>query len=410
MKSQTSSKGVLNLLLAPWAILPAKLLEIEEIYAAHLRGEKIDVTAVEARIGRPLNNEQQGYTVQDSVAVLPIFGVIAKRMNLFMEISGGTSTQIAQRDFQAALSDPAVKAIVLLLDSPGGEVGGTQALADAIFSARGEKPIIAVADGMAASAAYWIGSAADKMYIVDDTTAVGSIGVVATHVDYSQAEAQRGIKVTEIAAGKYKRVVSEHAPLSEEGRATIQDQVDHIYSVFVDAVARNRGVSSQTVLDNMAEGKLFLGKQAIKAGLVDGVSSLEKLVANLGAQNAPAISITSVATVPARASAATPITPKPLTPKEKPVQVPTYNAHLIREAQGLRSECEAFGIFLNASEALGHVVAERAAKKGVPMTSQQLARAVQIEQARLRARGVLVSTSEALELVMRDNKQAAVSL
>ena len=84
----------------------------------------------QARIGRPLKNEQQGYSVQDGVPVLPIFGVIAKRMNLLMEISGGISPQPAQRDIQAALTDPTVKAVILLLDSPGGEVDGTQGGAD----------------------------------------------------------------------------------------------------------------------------------------------------------------------------------------------------------------------------------------------------------------------------------------
>jgi len=379
---------------------------MQQIYATHLRGEMADLAQIEAKIGKPLNNQSQGYTVQDSVAILPLEGVLAKRMNLFMDISGGTSTQLAQRDFQAALSDSAVTAIILLLDSPGGEVDGTQALADAIYSARGTKQIIALADGMAASAAYWIGSAADKFYVTGDTTVVGSIGVIATHVDYSKAEAQRGVTITEITAGKYKAIASEHAPLSKEGRNSIQDQVDHIYGVFVDAVARNRGVSTDVVLKNAADGRVFLGKQAIRAGLVDGVATLEKLVANLRGQNAPGISITSAATLPARASAATPITPKPVTPKEKPVEAPTYDAHLIREAQGLRTECEGFGIFLNATDALGHVAAQQAAKKGVPLPTQQIALAAQIEQARLRARGIFVSTSEALERVVRQ----AVSL
>src|SRR6266704_2496231 len=120
--------NALDVLGSPWAILPEKLLEIQGIYAAHLRGEVIDVEAIEARIGRPLQNQQQGYTVQNGVAVLPVFGVIAKRMNMLMEISGGTSTQLAGRDFQAALNDPEVSQIILLIDSPGGQVDGVEQL------------------------------------------------------------------------------------------------------------------------------------------------------------------------------------------------------------------------------------------------------------------------------------------
>src|SRR5882724_94932 len=197
----------IDVLNQPWAILPAKLLEIQEIYAAHLRGEVIDVDAIEARIGRPLNNPQQGYSVTDSgVAVLPIFGVIGKRMNMLMEISGGTSTQIAQRDFQAALNDPSVTSLVLLVDSPGGAVDGIEEFADAIFSARGTKPVSALISGMGASAAFWLASAASKVYITSSTALVGSIGVVATHADFSARDAKEGVKITEITAGKYKRI------------------------------------------------------------------------------------------------------------------------------------------------------------------------------------------------------------
>jgi len=147
----------------------------------------IDVEAIEARIGRPLQNQQQGYTVQNGIAVLPIFGVIAKRMNLLMEISGGTSTQLAQRDFQAAVSDPEVREIVLLIDSPGGEVSGIEQFANAISAARGVKPVTALIDGFGTSAAYWLASAASRVYVADQTTVVGSIGVVAQHMDSSSA-------------------------------------------------------------------------------------------------------------------------------------------------------------------------------------------------------------------------------
>jgi len=276
---------ILDVLDSPWAITPEKLLEIRAIYATHLRGDKIDIAAVEARIGRPLKNEREPYVLNGSTAIVNIEGVLAKKANLFMDISGGTSMQIIESDFKAAMSDPEVKSIVLLIDSPGGTVDGTESLANLIYDARGSKPIVAIADGMAASAAYWIGSAADKIYAADNSTKVGSIGVVATHEDYSQAEHAAGVKITEITAGKYKRIASSHEPLSQDGRASIQSMVDHIYSNFVETIARNRSVGVAKVSDEMADGRVFLGKQAVSAGLVDGISTLPALVSRLNREH-----------------------------------------------------------------------------------------------------------------------------
>lgn len=267
----------------PWAIMPAKKAEIDSIYVEHKTNrEKVDLEAIEKKLGMPLNNQPKGYEIQNGVAILPIDGVIAKRMSLMTKISGGVSTSYLQADFKQAMADPAVKSIILHIDSPGGAVDGTQELANLIHGARGTKPIVALADGLMASAAMWIGAAADQIYITSDTTQTGSIGVVATHVDVSKAEEQAGYKTTEITAGKFKRVASQYAPLSEEGRASIQDQVDQIYSIFLSDMAKFRGIDSpQTVHDQMGDGRIFIGRSAIDAGLVDGVSTLSDLIDQL---------------------------------------------------------------------------------------------------------------------------------
>lgn len=270
---------LIDIVNAPWAITPEMHSEVQSIYARHLRGDKINVAEIEAATGKKLSGATSGYDVVNGVAVLPLEGVLAKRMNLFMQISGGTSMQLAANDFREALSDPDVSAIILAIDSPGGTVDGTQELADLIYSARGVKPVVALADGMMASAAYWIGSAASQVFMSSDTATIGSIGVVASHMDVSKAEDMQGVKTTEITAGKYKRIASQYGPLTPEGRATMQDQVDQTYSVFVNAVARNRGVSAEAVLQDMADGRVFIGQQAIDAGLVDGVSTLDALIA-----------------------------------------------------------------------------------------------------------------------------------
>jgi len=273
---------VFDVLSSPWAILPDRLEQIHAIYDAKVRGESPDLEALEARLGRPLANErQQAYEVRDGAALIPLQGVLGRRMNLMSNMSGGTSTELFARDVQSAVNDPEVQSIVLLVDSPGGTVAGTQSAASVVMAARGSKPIAAFVEGTMASAAYWIGSAADVVVLDSSTAQVGSIGVVATHTDISRMEEASGIKTTEIVAGAYKRIASQHGPLSEAGRESIQSQVDYLYAQFVQDVAMQRGVSEEKTLANMADGRIFIGKQAVENGLADSVLTLSETIALL---------------------------------------------------------------------------------------------------------------------------------
>lgn len=272
---------------SPWAITPDTLDTIVDIYTAHATGDRINLPEVEARLGRPLNNEQRGYDVVNGVAVLPLHGVVAKRMNMFQAISGGISAELVARDFQQALDDPSVKAIILDIDSPGGTVDGTEELANLIHASRGTKPIVSLANGLMASAGYWIGSAADEVVVASSTTNVGSIGVVVQHIDTSVADAQRGVTRREIYAGKFKRIVSDNKPLDAEGEQYLQDRVDYLYGVFLGAVSRNLGISVEAALA-MAEGKLFIGQQAIDIGLATRQATLDQLITELaGSTSSP---------------------------------------------------------------------------------------------------------------------------
>lgn len=270
---------IIDIISSPWAIIPSKYAEICGIYARHLLGEKVDLAALEAKMGHPLQNIQQT-EIYGSVAVVPVHGVLAKKANMLQKISGGTSMELISRDFNAAMESDQIKTILLDVDSPGGTVAGTELLSDMVYKARANgKKIIAVANETMASAAYWIASAADEIYIASSTSEVGSIGVVTEHTDTSEAQAAEGIKKTVIHAGKYKAVGHSNAPLSEDDKGVIQAHLDYTYSIFVNAVARNRGVSAETVLADMADGRIFIGQQAIDAGLVDGVSTLGELIA-----------------------------------------------------------------------------------------------------------------------------------
>ncbi len=124
---------VIDVLQSPWAIVPDRLIELTNIYSTHLRGDKIDIDGIEARLGEPLANNEQGYYIADGVAVIPIEGIMSKKMNLFSRISGGASTQLVERDFLNAMNDSQVHSIILHLDTPGGAVDGTSQLASTIF-------------------------------------------------------------------------------------------------------------------------------------------------------------------------------------------------------------------------------------------------------------------------------------
>jgi signal peptide peptidase SppA len=272
---------VLDVLNSPWAILPTKLEEIQAIYCARVRGEDVDLQAIEARLGRPMVNEQQAYEVVSGTALIPLRGVLGQRMNLMSNMSGGTSTEMFAADVRSAAADPAVQSIIILADTPGGTVAGTQAAASAVRAVRGIKPIATLVQGAMASAGVWIGSASDLVALDSQTSQIGSIGVVATHVDVSQREKDMGIKTTEIVAGKYKRAASQFGPLTETGQAMMQAQVDYLYSLFVADIAAYRGTTEADVLQRMADGRMFIGQQAIDAGLADQITSLEKLISQL---------------------------------------------------------------------------------------------------------------------------------
>jgi len=269
--------NLVELLNKPWAIVPESLREIHAIYQAHLKGEKQDIAAVEARLGRPLANEQQTYTVREGgVAVLPIEGVIAPKANLFTQISGGVSAQMLVKQVQSAGADTRVKALLQVIDSPGGSVFGIPEWGQAVRELSAVKPVVTVSDAQIASAAYWGGAQAGSVYLTGVTAQAGSIGVYA-RLGLSQADPG----AIEFTRGKYKRgSINGEAP-SPEYMAYWEGYLDYMYSVFVEAVADARGVSVDAVLEQMADGRLFTGQQALDAGLVDGFATVDSLVEQL---------------------------------------------------------------------------------------------------------------------------------
>jgi len=193
----------------------------------------------------------RGYRVVDGVAVISAMGGLVHRTKLAADSSLLIGYNDLAADLEDALAKADVHAIALVFDSPGGEVSGAFELAERIYAARGHKPLVAVADGMAASAAYLAASAADEV-VVSATSYVGSIGVVMRHVDFSRALANDGITVSHIFAGEHKIDGNPYQPLPDAVRNALQADIEGLYQMFVQAVAKHRGLDEQAVRDTRA--------------------------------------------------------------------------------------------------------------------------------------------------------------
>ncbi len=247
----------------------------------------------------------------DGLALIAIEGTLVYKTSWLGALSGLTSYSSIGDNLGKALADPVVRGIMLCIDSYGGEVNGCFDLADAIYAARSQKPVYAVAADDAMSAAYALGSAATKLY-VSRTSGVGSIGVVALHIDESAADKADGLKYTYIASGARKTDGNPHEPLSDTARETMQAEVDRVRALFAGSVAKYRGLSVDQVMGT--EAAVYFGDNAIGAKLADAVgtpadalaalrASLELARSSVGALpgTSPAV---AAATPPAKAAPA----------------------------------------------------------------------------------------------------------
>lgn len=263
----------------PWAILPHKLVAIRELLALRHAGLTLSAEDIRARLGAE-PPQRVGPPRAGTVAVIPVFGVIAHRMNTMHDISGGTSIEQLTTAFRQARDDRDVGAIVLAFDTPGGGCNGLDDLATEIRACRSIKPVVGFTDATCASAGYWLMSACSEIVATRDAQA-GSIGVLAIHEDLSAHVEQQGVKVTLIHAGKYKTEGNPFEPLGEEARAAIQARVDACYHRFVGAVATGRNVTTSAVLERFGGGRVLDAADALAVGMVDRLDTLDSVVAGL---------------------------------------------------------------------------------------------------------------------------------
>jgi len=252
------------------------LVKLAQIFQRKIGGEAFDGAALHAELGIAAPRTKAAPDKQTTIQVIPIQGMIAQHPQ-----SLGTSTDEVGAALASAIANPRVDAILLDVDSPGGTVNGVPELAAKIAAARAVKPITALANGLMASAAYWLGSQADEV-VVAPSGETGSIGVYQLHEDWTQKLANEGIKIRAVSAGRYKLEGAPWEPLDVEAEAFMQKRVDEVYQWFVRDVAKGRNAESQrAVRDGYGEGRVLGAEQSVRAKLADRVATFEETVGRL---------------------------------------------------------------------------------------------------------------------------------
>jgi signal peptide peptidase SppA len=287
---------VLSTAMQPWAIDKGMLPIIASILAHRLVSDTpIDAVAFEKHAPPP--------TAPKGVAVIPVYGTIAPRMNLLSDISGGATFEGLTNALNDAVAAKDIGTILFDIDSPGGSVLGATEFAAAVRAAREQKHLIAHANYQMASAAYWPFAAAHEI-VGAPSSVVGSIGVYSIHEDLSKALEQLGVKLTYISAGKYKVDGNHNEPLSESALAHMQGIVNSFYGRFVADVAKGRGVSLDAVRNGYGEGRGLTSSDALDAHLIDRVATFEDTLAGVLPSSTPVFA-TADANPPAPAPEAT---------------------------------------------------------------------------------------------------------
>lgn len=248
-------------------MMNSKILAIEPTFLENSIKEKTAVLQNTALLNALFSQAKpKAAAVQNGVAVINIESPIYRKSSWWL---GGITHKEIKAEIQKALDNEEVKAIFYNFYSPGGSVAGTQELAAFIKEASSKKPSCAFVDGMCCSAAYWLASATGKIYAAESAE-LGSIGVVLMHRDYSKVYEKWGVQYTYITAGSKKSVGASEIPLSEEDKEYLQNQVNGIYDVFLENISQNMGLDLNKKTE-WADGRVFLGKDAVNLGLVSKI-------------------------------------------------------------------------------------------------------------------------------------------
>jgi capsid assembly protease len=365
----------------PLALAPRALALLQQASRVEMRGEAIAPGFY-------------GYRIEAGIAVVPVIGPMVARADWLSSLFGMPSYAELTEAIAAAFADPSARAVLLEVDSPGGEVGGLFDLVEEIEALKraSGKPLWAVASESALSAAYAIACVADRLYVTR-TGEVGSVGVVAIHLDESAADAAAGLKYTLVHAGERKVDGNPHEPLSDTAFAAIQADVDRLHAEFVGLVARHRRLSPDAV--RATEAAVYRGERAVRAGLADRVGTVAQAVAALSeeldrtgqrpgrtvpssltpSRRSPEMTTenqTSATTPPAdpEAGAApvavpTPVPPAPVQPAEQPTNEAARLRAEYAEIAAIAAQAARLGIPVDAAQAMRDGVRPEALRRSV---------------------------------------------
>jgi signal peptide peptidase SppA len=257
--------------------MPERIAAYASVLARREGGIRADIEDESAQ-GVSAGPRGRGNARSGAISVIPVFGTIVQHASQIDICEGGTSTQQISAALSDAEADDTVAQHLLHIDSPGGSVYGVQELAAQIMQAK--KPVIAVANSLAASAAYWIGCAATEFYVTPGGE-VGSIGVWMAHQDWSKALADAGVNTKLISAGKFKVEGNPYQPLGEDAESFMQSRVDDYYAAFSKGVAKGRKVGIDQVRNGMGQGRVLGADQALAENMVDGIATFDDVVAKM---------------------------------------------------------------------------------------------------------------------------------
>lgn len=263
------------LLRSIWALDDSVSAQVQRYLGQWLVNPPLAIEGAPAHAGRVSPPRAAG-----NVAVLPLRGMITPRATLLGRIFGHASLDVFTDSLNQAAADSGISAIVLDVASPGGLTDGVTEAATRVAEVARIKPVVAVANSLAASAAYWIAAAASEL-VVSPSAEIGSIGVMMMHQDWSKALETEGVKVSLVKAGRFKGEVNSFSPLSDEARAVMQVRVDGLYAMFVRDVAAGRKVTQTAVREGFGEGRTVGAAQAVKLGMADRVATLDATVTAL---------------------------------------------------------------------------------------------------------------------------------
>lgn len=261
----------------PWALYEPKFAVLCEVVERALSPENLS-----AAIAQPPKFEKPQIQVMDGIPIIPVSGIISRHMNMFQAISGGTSIDLLNDQFDEAMA-AAPSNLCFLFDSPGGGVPGVAEFAQKIYEAaqNSSTNIIAMIDGQCCSAAYWMASQCNAVYCTP-TSQTGSIGVIYAGSDSSRMQKNAGIDPVIIRSSEGKGVGV--GPMTPRQTATIQTQVNYLAGMFKDAVMEARAGTGLD-LTGFDPGDTFIGQQAVDAKLCDGISSLADILQKYGTKN-----------------------------------------------------------------------------------------------------------------------------